>query len=301
MIRSKAPFAPIVLVLFMPSLLAAQEPSSWVGQKVVIKYNYPVKVGDRVVDDGVRHVYTVTRTNGDWLWVTWRHIEGWLPASHVVPFDQAIDFYTQEIRSNRGNSAAWSLRGGIWHQKNEFDIAIADFNESIRLNPSSSNAYHGRGWAWYKKKEFDKAIADYNEAIRLDPGSAWTYPNRGLAWKAKKEYDKAIADYNEAIRLDPKHITAYNNRAFLWATCPDPRMRNAQKAIESATRACELTNWKDTLCLDTLAAAYAEAGNFDKAVEWQEKAIKLFDGPDKQEVTDRLNLYRARKPYRQPE
>ena len=100
--------------------------------------------------------------------------------------------------------------------------------------------------------------------------------NRGYAWSLKKEYDKAIADYNEAIRLDPKNVASYNPLAWLLAACPDAKRRDGKRAIEIGTRACELGEWKNASHIDTLGVAYAEAGEFDKAVEWQEKAIKLY-------------------------
>ena len=69
-----------------------------------------------------------------------------------------------------------------------------------------------------------------------------------------------------------------------------------------ATRACELTQWKNANDLDTLAAAYAEVGEFDEAVEWQEKAIQLTtDAERKQKHQDRLKLYKEKKPYRETE
>ena len=128
-----------------------------------------------------------------------------------------------------------------------------------------------------------------NEAIRLDPKIAVAYSNRGAAWWGKKEYDKAIGDYNEAIRLDPKYADRYESLAWLMATCPDAKHRDGRKAVELATRACELNE-----------AAYAEAGDFDKAVEWQEKASKLYtDADDRKKGEDRLKLYQQRKPYRE--
>ena len=73
------------------------------------------------------------------------------------------------------------------------------------------------------------------------------------------------------------------------ATCPDAKHRDGRKAVELATRACELNE-----------ADYAEAGDFDKAVEWQEKANKLYsDADDRKKGEDRLKLYQQRKPYRE--
>ena len=57
------------------------------------------------------------------------------------------------------------------------------------------------------------------------------------------------------------------------ATCPEAKYRDGGKAVESATRACELTKWKSSEFLNTLAAAYAESGDFDAAVTWQTRAI----------------------------
>src|SRR5271166_6298499 len=206
----------VLPLLVLPHLVVAQETSSWIGQKAVTKYEYPITSWYLVVPTHGFHVYTVQRTSGDWLWVVSGSVKGWIPVSQVVRFDQAIDFYTQEIAANPGNSAAWNLRGLIWNEKKDFDKAIADYNEAIRLDPTYAPAYNNRGNAWDDKKDYDKAIADFNEAIRLDPKLALAYNNRGHAWRDKKEYDKAIADYNEVIRLDPKLGFVYFNRGAAW-------------------------------------------------------------------------------------
>jgi tetratricopeptide (TPR) repeat protein len=160
--------------------------------------------------------------------------------------------------------------------KDEYDKAIADLNEAIRLDPKNPLAYGFRAEVWASKKDFDKSIADCSEAIRLDPKNCWLLGNRAAAWKVKKDYSKALADYDEAVRLAPKNAGALNSQALLLATCPDAKHRDGKRAIESATRACELTGWKDPYKLATLAAAYAESGNFPKAIEWQQTANTLY-------------------------
>ena len=89
-------------------------------------------------------------------------------------------------------------------------------------------------------------------------------------------------------------------RAWILATCSDAKYRNGASAVESAKVACELSDWKQPSFLDTLAAAFAEAGDFESATKWQSKAIDLAtDAAEKQELQTRLKLYRDRKPYRQ--
>ena len=98
----------------------------------------------------------------------------------------------------------------------------------------------------------------------------------------------------------PTSTKLHNERAWLLATCPEAAHRDGKRAVESATRACELTKWKHAGYVDTLAASYAETGDFDKAVHWQRKAVELLpkDSDERSGMEDRLKLYRNRTPYR---
>ena len=87
-----------------------------------------------------------------------------------------------------------------------------------------------------------------------------------------------------------------NGRAWFRATCPVATYRDGAQAVAAATRACELTGWKEPGLLDTLAAAYAESGDFDSAVKWQAKAIELeTDAKEKAEFGARLKLYKDKE------
>ena len=151
-----------------------------------------------------------------------------------------------------------------------------------------------------QKKDFDRAIAEHDEAIRLDPTNAHYIWKRAVNRVHQKQYDRALADYKEAFRIDPKSYT--NGLAWMFATCPSEGVRDGKKAVELASHACELSDWKNANDLDTLAAAHAEVGNFDKAVEWQEKAIQLGTDKEKnQKYQERLRLYKEKRPYRNTE
>ena len=112
---------------------------------------------------------------------------------------------------------------------------------------------------------------------------------------------KAISDFEAAIRFEPTGADNYNALAWLWATCSDGKLRNAKKAIDYARKACELTAWKSGAILDTLAAAYAESGQFDEAVNWEKKALAMPDLANQvgDSARARLKLYQQRKPYRE--
>jgi tetratricopeptide (TPR) repeat protein len=212
----------------------------------------------------------------------------------------AIDDFNEAIRMTPEDASVYYGRGYAWSAKKEVEKAMIDFDEAIRLDPLFSAAYIARGHAWSSQKEFDKAIAEFDDAIRLDPDGASTYTGRGYAWSQKKDFEKAIADYDKAIRLDPDAFDALNGRAWLWSTCPDPKYRDGKKAVETAKKACELTEYAEAMILDTLAAASAETGDFDSAVKWQAKALELLkDEKERSDFRARLELYQQKKPYRQ--
>jgi len=221
--------------------------------------------------------------------------------SEMKEFDKAIADHSVAIRIDANYALAYTNRGLAWSAKKEYDKAIADYNQVIRLEPKDALAYTLRGSCFSTKKEYDKAIADFTEVIRLDPKNALAYEARGLCCDSNREYAKAIADYTDAIRLDEKNADGYNALAWLLATCPNGKIRDGSKAVELATRACQLSDFRNFMHVDTFAAAQAECGQFDRAVETEEKAIGLLTGSEGKEVRaemqERLERYNAKKPY----
>ena len=190
-------------------------------------------------------------------------------------------------------------RGSVAFRNGDYDLAIASFTEALKLNPKDAAACNMRAVAHAKKGEFDPAIADYTEALRIDPKLVTAWFMRGKARQEKGDHDLALADFNEAVRLDPKNMAACNRLAWFLATCPKPALRDGRRAVDFARKACEISDWKAAIALDTLAAACAEAGDFPQAVEWEAKYLKTALCPERsaEDATARLALYKARKPY----
>jgi tetratricopeptide (TPR) repeat protein len=216
-------------------------------------------------------------------------------------YDRAIRDYDEALRLDPGNVLSYHNRGRAYKAKKDYDQAIRDFGQALQLDSRLSEAYFNRGSAFKAKKNYDGAVGDYSQAIRLDPKWADAYFNRANVYKAKKDYDRAVSDFREVVRLDPRDADACDSLAWLLATCPERNVRDGKKAVEYATEACELTSWKESYFLGTLAAACAEIGEFDKAVRWQKKALESarYEREEGESARQRLRSFEDHKAYRE--
>jgi tetratricopeptide (TPR) repeat protein len=193
---------------------------------------------------------------------------------------------------------AFSLRADAYGLKGDKDRAIADYSEALRLNPRDVDNLIARALIWEKKGALEKAIADVTRAIEISPYSAMAYTNRGWIRVSQEKYAEALADFERTTELSPNSAGAWGNKAWLLATCAQDNFRNGGKALEAATKACDLTKWNDSSSLETYAAAKAELGDFAEAVKRQTQALQLSPPDLKPKAEARLKLYQAGRPCR---
>jgi Flp pilus assembly protein TadD len=152
------------------------------------------------------------------------------------------------------------------------------------------------------KKKWDDAIADYEAVLANDPADYRALMGRAAAHYGAGELAKALTDYAETTKQHPEEPQPFNDYAWLLATATKDDVRNGARAVELANQACKITEFKNAAYVDTLAAAYAENGDFANALKWQEQAVKLSVGEPvevQQEMKDRVALYKEQKPYRE--
>ncbi len=199
-------------------------------------------------------------------------------------------------------------RGQRLIDEEDYQGAVVAFTELIELQPQLAVGYVGRAGAYFGLEQYNRAITDLDQAARLEPETGGIYSQRALAHYENKDYKQAEADNREALRLDPQNAGAHNNLAWLLATCPQDDIRNGEEAVELANEALRLTRERRSIVYDTAAAAYAEVGDFEEAVAWQERAVNLFTAEDGahqwpeeeiEKAQQRLELFQNGQPYRE--
>jgi tetratricopeptide (TPR) repeat protein len=295
----------VVAMILVPAPVPKKE--GWTGQIAMLKksgvpYRQTLKDGTVEATGSLLMIeYRVMQDKGEELVVVENGKDVLVRKADLVLQSEAIIYFTEVIEKEPNNVAAYAFRGWAWKQHKSLDNALKDYDRAIELSPGQSAWRNNRALIWIEKKDYDKAIADYDESIKLFPQYGLAYRNRGNCWLKKKEYEKALIDFKRAIELNPDNPHAYNSVARVLATCPVEKVRDGKQALEAAKRANEMSAWKNGFILDTYAAAFAERGDFDEAIKWQEKAFAdpFFVKEKGDEARKRLQLYRDKKPYRE--
>lgn len=243
----------------------------------------------------------------------------------IAAYDKALSVASDFVQ-------LYNNRGNVYLKLRDWEHAIRVHSEAIRRAPREMEAYVNRGGTYYDMGKLDAALADYHTAIMLDPADGDAYFNRALVYREQVNVEKAAEDFSEYIKRNPRDVSGYLARAqvyaaagsqddassnvrtaeeiaggsasglnliaWLRATAPEASLRDGKDAVAKATRSCVLTGWKQTNNIDTLAAAYAEAGEFEQAIRYQELALHTYSGDVRRSMNERLAVYRQKHAHR---
>jgi len=185
------------------------------------------------------------------------------------------------------------------------DVAGAKRNVDtvIQRDPTVWPALYVRAQIYSHEGKYDLAQKDCNEALRQDRSVVEAALLRANINARLGKYPEALREFDYLISLHPRNVTlarALSDRAWFRATCPNASFRNGQQAVKDAKAACSIMIWKDEHMIDTLAAAYAETGDFNSAVQYasQALAVKGISTHSTRLFQQHLALFQQHKPIR---
>jgi tetratricopeptide (TPR) repeat protein len=214
-------------------------------------------------------------------------------------FEEAVKDFTRVTQLMPTYPNAWFNLGEIRFELGQFDKAVEDYSETLRHTPNDADVYIRRGLAYSRVRRHREALADFSRAVDLAPENPEALTGRGDAYRHLQLWVQAATDYRKATQLDGDQAEGYLGVAWMMATCPNARFRDQQQAVRAAKRALELAGGSDYRCLDTMAAALANAGQFEHAVKWQQQALQLAPKDLASPLQERLKLYEVGQPYRE--
>jgi len=253
--------------------------------------------------------------------------------AHQGDFEKATEHYRAALRSEPDSADAHNNLAYMLVREGKLAEAVPEFRAALRLQPDSWSARYGLGDALVRQGQFQEGAWELSQVLRAQPELASARLQFGVAQAAQGKLDEAAAafsevlrqkpelvlaryhlavvlsrqgkikealpHYREVMRLRPNFAEALNALAWLLATNPDAGIRDGAEAIQLAERACVLTAYKQPLMMETLAAAYAEAGRIADAVSTAEKACTMVaDAKDAARCLELLSAFKAGRPYR---
>jgi tetratricopeptide (TPR) repeat protein len=194
--------------------------------------------------------------------------------------------------------------GNVLARKGRLNDAIAHFRQAIELRPDFPDAHYNLGTALFQKGDLDGAIAQWRTTLSIHPYDSGAHTSLGNALVQKGLLREAADHYERALQSDPDSILPLNNLAWVMSTGPDDSLRNNEIAVQLATKANQLSKESNPVFIRTLAAAYAQAGQFEKAIETARRASEQANAQGAHDlavqIREDVDLYQRRTPFRDP-
>jgi tetratricopeptide (TPR) repeat protein len=258
-------------------------------------------VTDGVVDEGVTHLEEAIRldpANGS------PHYNLGMLRSRQGRLDDAINQLGIALRLKPEIADAHRVLGALLCSKGEFGEGIGHLYEAVKLNPKDGAGQFLLGKALGAQGKTDEAIEHLSLAVQLEPDDVLALHLLGQLLFRQGKAAEAIGHLSRAVKVKSDDPLMLGDLAWMLALPPDPALRDGNKAVEFAKRACELTGRKDFTLLDILGISHAAAGQFPEAIKAAEQAVEIARaGGNAQAVagiSERIELYRKSKACEHP-
>lgn len=230
-------------------------------------------------------------------------LEHFTAANRAANIPEFVNVPTDQFAKIRQEFADYytHYRAGTLHeQRHNYAKAIAEYQMALKDKPNHPESLFLLASCLARIGQEKEAIQFARKAALLIPNSAKIHGLLGSLLSSTGRHGEALDHLQAAYRGTPNDVTIASNLAWVLATAPEARHRDGHRAVELAEWVNKATAYKSPPLLDTLAAAYAEAGQFDKAIRTTQQAIEIVRLNPKAstaELESRLKLFKAGRPY----
>jgi tetratricopeptide (TPR) repeat protein len=215
--------------------------------------------------------------------------------------EEAITQYQEALQIKPGGAEVYYNLGISFRGQGRMDEAIVNYQKALQIKPDFVEAHYNLGNVFLQTGRADEAVAHFQRALELNPDNAGGHQNLGRCFFLLGRMEEATSQYQKALQIEPANPRTQNELAWLLATCAQASLRNGTEAVELARQANARSGGNNPLILHTLAAAYAEAGQFSEALETAQRALQLAWAQANAKLAGQLQiemkLYQAGKPF----
>jgi tetratricopeptide (TPR) repeat protein len=210
---------------------------------------------------------------------------------------EAVAHFAAVTKLKPDSAAAHFNLGTALTVAGTLDDAIGEYQVALQIRPDYASAHNNLGGILLERGSAADALPHFRQALQIDPANVEAHYNMARAFRQRGELSEAIEYFRQTIELKPDSAPALSDLAWLLATAPE-FLRDPNQAIRLAERAADITGWQVAGPLDVLAAAYAAAGLFDRAIDVSEAALRLTPQTAAAALRERQELYKQHRPYR---
>jgi len=201
------------------------------------------------------------------------------------------------------NDVALAGLAGIEVVRGQTDDAITHYRHALALRDGNAAAHSGMALALSRQRKIDEAIEHWQRSLEIQPDNSDARNSLGAALAGIGRTPEAIEQWQQTLAFDPDNGNAANNLGWILATSPDATLRDGAKAVAYAKRATKVPGGDNPLVYRTLAAAYAENGQFAEAISAAEHAKQLAQAAGNSALVSELDrcieLFRQQRTLRE--
>ena len=210
--------------------------------------------------------------------------------------------FNHALAVTTNNDVAENNLGIVYLRQGNVDQAIALLQAAVDLRPDNSPAHENLAKALLQKGKVSDALIHYRKLLELQPDNIEVHNIVGTVLIQQGRAGEAIDEWQKVLTIQPDNGNAMSNLAWVLATSPDDSLRDGTKAVQLASEAVRISGRRIPILFRTLAAAYAEAGDFSKAIQTAQEGVQLANSQGNSglsiELQGNIALYQTQRPLR---